>query len=104
MHPDLELEELIEIEERAESDVLADVLQRFKEKAKAIEATAAPERQLPPRARVIRRAVATVPATSESKHLDEPRSAFPRIAVRLFVWLVRHDHIEKLEDLYQSSH
>jgi hypothetical protein len=46
VHPDVELGELAEFDERAESDVLGDVLQRFKEKAKSIEATAAPERQL----------------------------------------------------------
>jgi hypothetical protein len=83
LHPDVELEEFIEFDERAESDVLSDVLQRFKEKSKAIEATAAPERQLPPRFGLIKKK-STAAASSEPKHLDEPRRAFHRVAVRLF--------------------
>lgn len=99
LHPDVELEEFVELDERAEADVFSDVLQRFKEKAKVIEATAAPERQLPPRPRLTLRPGPMAAASSDSKPGDDARKAFHRIAVRLFVWLVRHDHIEKLDAL-----
>lgn len=97
LHPDVELDECIELDGRADGDVLPDVLQRFKEKAKVIEATAAPERQLSPRPRLTLRPTATATATSDPEHGDKARKAFHRIAVRLFVWLVRHDHVEKLD-------
>jgi hypothetical protein len=98
VHPDVELEEFIELGERAESDVLSDVLQRFKEGAKAVEA-AAPERQIAPRRGLLMRERATASASTGPKEPDEARKAFHTIAVRLFVWLVRHDHIEKLAGL-----
>jgi hypothetical protein len=102
VHPDVELEEFIEFNERAESDVLSDVLQRFKERAKAIEA-AAPLRQITPRPRLtIRERIrerATASASTGPKEPDEAQRAFHAIAVRLFVWLVRHDHVETLDSL-----
>jgi len=96
LHPDVELDEFREFDERTENDVLSDVLQRFKEKAKAIEATAAPERPLAPRPRFATRVAA---ASNDPKQPEEARKAFHGIAVRLFVWLVRHDYIEKLDGL-----
>jgi hypothetical protein len=99
VHPDVELEEFGELDERAEDDVLADVLQRFKEKAKAIEATAAPEQQAAPRPihAMKRRAMAL--AGNETKQPDEARKSFHTIAVRLFVWLVTNDHKDGLDGL-----
>ena len=38
-------------------------------------------------------------ASSDPKPGDDARKTFHSIAVRLFVWLVRHDHIDKLEGL-----
>jgi hypothetical protein len=99
LHPDIQLEEFIEFNERWESDVLSDVLPRFKEKAKAIEATAVPQRPLAPRPRFIIKAPAAAASSNNPKPPDEARTAFHRIAVRLFVWLVRHDHIENLDGL-----
>jgi hypothetical protein len=95
VHPDVKLEELIEFDELAESDALSDVLQRFKEKAKALEAMTTPERQLASRPRLTMRATAA--ASSDQKSGDDVRRAFQSIAVRLFVWLVRHDHKDKLD-------
>jgi hypothetical protein len=97
VHPDVDLEELVEFDEREEDDVLSEVLHRFKEKAKAVEATAAPEPQLAPRPRLTMRVAAA--ASSAPKPGDGARNAFHSIAVRLFVWLVNHDHVDKLDGL-----
>lgn len=94
VHPGVQLEESEKLDERTESDVLLDVLQRFKEKAKAIETTNAPARPLTPRLRLATRAAA---ASNDPKQPDDPRKIFQGIGVRLFVWLVRHDRIEQLE-------
>jgi hypothetical protein len=99
VHPEVELEDLIEFEERAEDDVLADVLQHFKEKAKAIEAAAAPEQQFAPRPMHAMRKRAMALAGNDPKLPDQAQKSFYTIAVRLFVWLVRHDHNDKLDGL-----
>ena len=99
VHPEVEPRPGYEFEERAEDDVLADVLQRFKEKAKAIEAAAAPEQQIAPRPMHAMRKRAMALAGNDSKQPDEARKSFHTIAVRLFVWLVTHDHKDKLDGL-----
>jgi hypothetical protein len=97
VHPDVELGEFVQFDDRVESEVLSDVLQRFKERAKVVE-SAASDRQLTARERLaIKRATAS--ADTGPKERDEGRKAFHSTAVQLFVWLVLHDHIEKLEEL-----
>jgi hypothetical protein len=99
VHPDVQLDDFVEFDERAESDVLADVLQRFREKAKAIEAAAAPEQQLAPRPMHAMRSRAITLAGNETKQPDEARKSFHTIAVRLFVWLITNNQRDKLDGL-----
>ena len=94
LDPRIELEGFTE---RTEEEVLSGVLQRFKDKSKAIEAAAAPDRPFTPRvSRFAAKVTTAAAANNDPKHPTEPRTVFFGIAVRLFVWLVRHEETKRL--------
>ncbi len=92
----VELEEFIELEERTQDEVLLDVLQRFKGRAKTFDAGPVPERPLAPRPRPALVAGAAA-SNSDPKQSAQSRETFYCVAVRLFVWLVHNEETDRLD-------